>query len=159
MFIVSAVGYYPIFALVCLGSCILACWWFAKSSRRVTSQIASVDGVLFCGILLYGAVGFYGYVQDFAKTLEYVNKAVPILDTVKAETGKYPATLPDALLGPPEGLLRSDAYKSDGDLYYFAFWDRLTLWSIWEFLSDEREWRTSHSRRRETSRFSELKVP
>jgi len=66
----------------------------------------------------------------------YVAHAVPILETIKAQTGSYPSTLPEAKFGKPPYILR---YTGGGDQFDFLYMDEDGV-GIYEFYSSDKIW-------------------
>jgi hypothetical protein len=151
----TGMAYYPLPSLMLLLGSITVCWWFSRRGVR----FAGVAGVLLCGALLYGAAGYYVFISETTETIEYVDGAVPILDTIKAETGTYPARLPLELTGSLNGFLRPDSYRSNGEVYCIEYYDCMSLWWSYEFVSDERCWSAYHSRHQNERSSARYKFP
>jgi len=112
--------------------------------RRGFGKILKTSALLWCafaaGLVLCCGLSSGLNAWRYAAARAYVERAMPVLDKIKAEKGAYPATLPIASLGEPPVLVQG-AYHSTGQ--EFSFWcdDPVHFMGYsYVFYSSERVW-------------------
>jgi hypothetical protein len=119
--------------------------FFGKKVGSSFGLGALVGCACAASIFLFLGVGLGIIVWKNSATRSYVDRAVPVLDEIKAQKGAYPLTLPVSLLGEPPSLLRNfGEYSSDGNEFRFEYVDNPAGWAggsdDYEFDSSTRHW-------------------